>query len=233
MRINKFLATCGIASRRSAEELIKAGKVKVNGKVVTNLATDILTDDEVLVNGKQVSLVNNYEYYILNKPKGFVSTAKDDRNRKTVVDLIKSNSRLYPVGRLDYNTEGLLIITNDGDLTQKLTHPKNQIGKTYVAEIKGSVEDSIIEKLKKGITVDGFKLSPCKITKIGYDKKQTRLEIVIFEGRNREIRKMFEAFNKDVEFLKRTKIGDLKLTGLNRGEYRSLTKKEISYLKSL
>jgi pseudouridine synthase len=232
MRINRYLADSGVASRRKAEEIIMSGRVKINNQVVTNLAVNVNEADIVLLDGKEVSPVESYEYYMLNKPRGYVSTSKDDRERKTVLDLINSKSRLYPVGRLDYNTEGLLIITNDGDLTQKLTHPKHNISKTYVAEIEGKIEEEILEKLKKGIVIEGVKLDPCQITRLGYNGKKTRLEIVIFEGRNREIRKMFEAFNKDVDFLKRTKVGDLKMTGLNRGEYRTLTAKEVKYLKS-
>jgi len=187
----------------------------------------------VLVNEMLIDLPQNFEYIILNKPKSYLCTVKDDRNRKTVLDLVKSKNRLYPVGRLDYETEGLLLLTNDGDLTQKLTHPKNQIGKTYVVEIEGLVDKSEILKLTNGVVVDGEKFSPCKIDYIKYDGKKTKYEIVIYEGKNREIRKMFEKINKNVVFLKRTKIGELKLTGLNRGEYRYLTKKEIDYLKSL
>lgn len=227
------MSTSGVASRRKAEVLIKGGKVTVNGKIVTNLATDINNEDVVLVNEMLIDLPQNFEYIILNKPKSYLCTVKDDRNRKTVLDLVKSKNRLYPVGRLDYETEGLLLLTNDGDLTQKLTHPKNQIGKTYVVEIEGLVDKSEILKLTNGVVVDGEKFSPCKIDYIKYDGKKTKYEMVIYEGKNREIRKMFEKINKNVVFLKRTKIGELKLTGLNRGEYRYLTKKEIDYLKSL
>lgn len=234
MRINKYLALCGVASRRKVETLITEAKVKVNGKVVVNLATDIQDGDKVLVNNKEVALPNFYEYYMINKPKGYVSSVHDDRDRKIVVDLIKTDARIFPVGRLDYDSEGLLILTNDGDLTYKLTHPKHEISKTYYANIEGKLFDSEIEKLEKGVVIDGnVKLRPCKIVKKYFKNDMTRIEITIFEGKNREIRKMFETINKPVQFLKRVKIGDLKLGGLNRGEYRALTKKEVDYLKSL
>ena len=234
MRINKYLALCGIASRRKSEELIIAGKVKVNDEVCTNLATEIFDDDRVKVNDKIVDLPSELEYYMLNKPKGYVTSAKDDRNRKTVVSLINTKARIFPVGRLDYDSEGLLLLTNDGDLTYKLTHPKNEIEKTYIVNIEGEIENSEIIKLEKGVIIDNnVKLSPCKINKLWYKDKKTRLEVIIHEGKNREIRKMFETIKKQVVFLKRKKIADLKLGGLNRGEYRPLSNKEIAYLKSL
>ena len=234
MRINKYLALCGVASRRKVETLILEGKVKVNGSVVTNLATDITEGDKVLVNNKEVSTPNFYEYYMINKPKGYVCSVHDDRERKIVVDLIKTDARIFPVGRLDYDSEGLLILTNDGDLTYKLTHPKHEISKTYYANIEGKLLDKEIDKLQKGVVIDkNVKLRPCNIVKKYYKDNVTRVEITIYEGKNREIRKMFDTINKPVQFLKRVKIGDLKLGGLNRGEYRTLTKKEVDYLKSL
>ncbi|MBQ0017106.1 MAG: rRNA pseudouridine synthase [Clostridiales bacterium] len=234
MRINKYLALCGVASRRKVEEYIVAGKIKVNGIVCTNLATDIKETDEVLYNNKKVNTPEFYEYYMINKPKGYVCTVHDDRNRKVVVDLIKSDVRLFPVGRLDYDSEGLLILTNDGDLTYKLTHPKHEISKTYNASIEGELSMKEIKYLESGITIDdNVKLRPCKIEKKWFKENTTRVEITIFEGKNREIRKMFDKIKKPVAFLKRVKIGELKLGGLNRGEYRPLTKAEVEYLKSL
>lgn len=233
MRINKFIASCGISSRRKAEELILSGKVKVNDKVVKDLATDIKDTDSVMVNNKLITLQSNYEYYMLNKPKGYVCSASDDRDRKIVLDLINTNARIFPVGRLDYNSQGLLILTNDGELTYKLTHPKSNIGKTYLVKIEGDITNQQLDTLRKGITIDGVKLRSCEITKLETANNQTKMEITIFEGRNREIRKMFESLNKTVTFLKRIKIGELKLGSLNRGEYRRLTPKEIKYLKNL
>ena len=235
MRINKFIAQCGIASRRKAEELILSGKVSVNGEVCTNLATNVDEMDSVFVNGNQIYLPNNLEYYMLNKPKGYVCSASDDRGRKTVIDLIPTNARIFPVGRLDYDSEGLLLLTNDGELTYKLTHPKNEIEKTYVVNIEGDVSNDELNRLQKGVTIDGgVKFSPCKIKRVIMpNKNQSRFEIILHEGKNREIRRMFEAIGKNVAFLKRVKIADLKLGGLNRGEYRKLSTKEVNYLKSL
>ena len=235
MRINKFIAQCGIASRRKAEELILSGKVSVNGEVCTNLATNVDEMDSVFVNGNQIYLPNNFEYYMLNKPKGYVCSASDDRGRKTVIDLIPTNARIFPVGRLDYDSEGLLLLTNDGELTYKLTHPKNEIEKTYVVNIEGDVSNEELNRLQKGVTVEGgVKFCPCKIKRvITPNKNQSRFEIILHEGKNREIRRMFEAIGKNVAFLKRVKIADLKLGGLNRGEYRKLSTKEVNYLKSL
>lgn len=233
MRINKYLASCGVASRRKAEQLIISGKVKVNDIVCTELATDITDNDKVEVDNKFITLPSNLEYYMLNKPKGYVCSVKDDRNRKTVIELIDTDARIFPVGRLDYDSEGLLILTNDGDLTYKLTHPKNEIAKTYVVKIEGGIESGQIALLKKGVIIDGYKLSPCEVRIKTQDYKFTKLEVIIHEGRNREIRKMFETVGKNVIFLKRTKIAELSLGGLNRGEYRKLTPSEIKYLKSL
>lgn len=234
MRINKYLALCSIASRRKAEQLVLDGKVEVNGEICTNLATDILDNDIVKVNGVPAVLPNDYEYYMLNKPKGYVSSVKDDRGRKTVVSLINTNTRIFPVGRLDYDSEGLLLLTNDGELTYKLTHPKHEIEKTYIVKIEGELSKAEISKLENGVVIDNnAKLSHCKITIDSVKNNITRLVIVIHEGKNREIRKMFEAFNKTVILLKRIKIAKLSLGGLNRGEYRHLTNKEIGYLKSL
>ena len=233
MRINKFLASCGLASRRKVEEYVKNGRVKVNGKVVNELGIDIKDDDIVLFDDKQVFVEQKYEYYMLNKPKGYVSTASDDRGRKTVVSLIKTEARIYPIGRLDYDSEGLLILTNDGGLTNKLTHPKHKIGKTYLVDINSNLNIDEKNILENGVVVDGYKLHGCKIKVLENKKDLTRLEITIFEGRNREIRKMFETVGKKVEFLKRIKIEKLSLKNLKRGEYRPLTIKEIEYLKSL
>lgn len=230
MRINKYLADCGVASRRKCDELIAEGKVKING-VVAKIGDNVEIDDNVVCNGKKVSLNNKYEYYMMNKPKGYVCTVNDDKGRKTVMDLMPKNiKRMYPVGRLDYDSEGLLILTNDGDLTFKLTHPINEIPKTYSVKIEGKIEESELNKLRNGVYIDGKKLKKCKIDVITSDKTTTKLSITIFEGRNREIRKMFESIGKPVSFLKRTKIGELKLSGLNRGEVRKLAPDEIYYL---
>ena len=233
MRINKFLASCGVASRRKAEELITSGRVLINDKVQTNLAYIVKPDDVVKLDGKIVSQVEDLEYYILNKPKGYISSVKDDRGRRVVTDLIKTEARIFPVGRLDYDSEGMLLLTNDGDLMNKLTHPKNLISKTYIVSILGDINESTIKKLESGVVIDNYKLRPCKIDIKEKQFGKTKTQVTIYEGRNREIRKMFETVGKKVVYLKRIKIAEFEMKGLNRGEYRPLKQKEIDYLKSL
>ena len=234
MRINKYLATCGVASRRKCEEYISSGRVCVNGQVTRNLACDVNEQTDVVqLDGKTVCLQQEFEYYILNKPKGYISSVLDDRGRKVVTSLIYTNSRIFPIGRLDYNSEGMLLLTNDGDLMNKLTHPKHAIGKTYVVKILGGIRQDIVKKLEAGVVIDGHKLQPCQITILNKEPNKTTLQITIYEGRNREIRKMFESVNKQVVALERIKIADFEMKNLKRGEYRKLTKQEIEYLKSL
>ena len=233
MRINKFLASCGVASRRGADELIKDGVVKINGRVCS-AGDDVESTDSVTVNGKLVNSVKKFDYYIMNKPKGYVCTVKDDKGRKTVMDLLPpSAKRLFPVGRLDYDTEGLLILTNDGELTFKLTHPKNEVPKTYLVNTEKPVSDVDLIKLRSGVIVDGVRTKKCNVRLVENTKTGSKLHITITEGRNRQVRKMFEAVNNCVDFLKRIKIGDLALTGLNRGEVRQLNAREVDYLLNL
>lgn len=233
MRINKFLAESGVASRRGADQLIKEGFVKINGKVC-NLGDEVLSDDSVTVKGVPVNKVKKYDYYIMNKPKGYVCTVKDDKGRKTVMDLLPPKTeRLFPVGRLDYDTEGLLILTNDGDLTYRLTHPKNEVTKTYLVKTEKPVNEDSLNKLRAGVYIDGVKTNKCKIKLIETTKSYSKVHITISEGRNRQVRKMFETIGANVDFLKRIKIGDLTLTGLDRGACRKLTPDEIFYLKNL
>ncbi len=236
MRINKYIASSGICSRRAAEELVTSGKVKINGKLVTALATDVDEEnDTVTVDGQKISLVTKLIYIMFYKPKGCICSLNDEKGRKTVFDYLDDfqNKRIFPIGRLDYDTEGLLLLTNDGALSNKLTQPINEISKTYVAKIEGDIMESDLARLRNGVTVDGVKLRRCKIKVLDKDEKFTRLEITIYEGKNREIHKMFETVGKTVAFLKRVKIGDLKLGGLSRGAYRYLTPKEVAYLNSL
>lgn len=234
MRINKFLAESGIASRRGADNLILEGVVKINGKIA-KLGDEVDTSkDHVSVNDKNVNTVKKYDYYIMNKPKGYVCTVKDDKGRKTVLDLLPvKNKRIFPVGRLDYDTEGLLILTNDGDLTYKLTHPKNEIPKTYLVKTEKPISEQEVVKLRQGVIIDGVKTKKCLVKVIETDKTSSKLHITITEGRNRQIRKMFEAVGHSVDFLKRIKIGDFTLKGLNRGEVRKLSDYEINYLLNL
>lgn len=234
MRINKYLASCGVASRRAADQMIKDGLVKINGKICSAGDDVDVGSDSVTVNNKLVSIVKKYDYYIMNKPKGYVCTVKDDKGRKTVMDLLPERAkRLFPVGRLDYDTEGLLILTNDGDLTFRLTHPKNEVPKTYLVKTEKPVSDENLMKLRSGVVIDGVKTKKCNVRLIETSKSGSKLHVTITEGRNRQVRKMFEAVDNCVDFLKRIKIGDLTLTGLNRGEVRPLSPSEIDYLLNL
>lgn len=233
MRINKYLAESGVASRRASDTLIEERRVLINGKTAT-LGSEVEDGDTVTVDGSIVRPVKKYSYYMLNKPKGYVTTVKDDKGRKTVMDLLpKKGDRLYPVGRLDYDTEGLLIITNDGELAQRLTHPVNEVPKTYVAKIEGVLTENMLARLRGGVEVDGVRTKKSAVRIVDETKTETKVSVTITEGRNRQVRKMFEAVGKEVIFLKRVKIGDLALRGLNRGEYRPLTKEEIYYLKNI
>lgn len=236
MRINKYIASCGVCSRRKAEEFVLQGKVKVNGKVIANLATDIdETNDTVIVDGQKITPVSRFIYIMMYKPKGCVCTLKDEKGRKTVLDYLGDfeGKRIFPVGRLDYDTEGLLLLTNDGDFSNRLMQPSSEIPKTYIAKVEGEIPESDLARLRKGVTIDGVKLNRCKIKVLGVENNISRLEITIYEGKNREIHKMFETIGKEIIFLKRVKIGDLKLGGLARGSYRYLTDKELNLLKRL
>lgn len=233
MRLNKYLADCGVGSRRACDKLIEEGKVKVNDKVAT-VTTQVEEGDKVSVNGKRVGTGKKLTYIMLHKPKGCVTTVTDDLGRKTVMDFVKDiHSRVYPVGRLDYDTEGLLLLTNDGDLANKLTHPSNEVSKTYIARISGALSDADVRQLEKGVMVDGKVTAPAVVKVLQGDVHHARVEISIHEGRNRQVKKMFEAVGKEVEFLKRVAIGELHLGGLQRGKYRFLTEKEVNYLKNL
>ncbi|MDR0695930.1 MAG: rRNA pseudouridine synthase [Christensenellaceae bacterium] len=237
MRINKYLATCGIASRRSADEIIKEGRVKVNGKTVKELGVEINVDnDTVTVDGNRTTLRKRFVYIMLNKPKGCVCTVNDEHGRKTVMEYVKlvdPNRRIFPIGRLDYDSEGLLLLTDDGDMAYKLTHPSHEIPKTYIAKTETELSNEALERLRSGVVIDGFKTHPAKVKLLAKEENEFRYEIVIFEGRNRQVRKMFAEVDKHVTFLKRTGVGDLKLGGLGRGQSRYLTEKEIAILNEI
>ncbi len=237
MRINKFLAEQGIASRRGADEIIAAGRVTVNGKTAVP-GTEVSESDTVLLDGKTLSHKIKYEYYLLNKPKGYVCTVKDEkteRPRKTVMELLPAGAgRVFPVGRLDYDTEGLLILTNDGDLAYRLTAPQSEIPKTYLVRVEGAVTPVQLNRLRAGVEIEkGVVTKKCKINVIETDKAFTKLHVVLTEGKNREIRKMFETVGKQISLLKRIKVGELSLSGLDRGACRKLTSEEVFYLKNL
>lgn len=243
MRINKYLAECGICSRRKADELIQNGSVFVNKKPLTQLGYDVdLDHDVVYVFNKKVTLPTHYDYVLFYKPKGCICTATEEKQlteynsditRKTIFDYIKTDRRLFSIGRLDYDSEGLLLLTNDGNLGHALSHPSFEIPKTYIVKIEGEISESDLAIVRKGVKFKDVQYAPCKIKVLDYDEKFSRLEVKITEGKNREIRNMFEAVEKNVVFLKRIAIGDLKLGGLSRGEYRNLNPNEVEYLRKL
>ncbi len=235
LRLQKFLAEAGIASRRKAEQFIVMGKVEVNGKVVTELGTKIDTEkDTVLYEHKKVVLKQKLIYIMLHKPEGYVTTVKDQFQRATVIDLLKGvTERVYPVGRLDYDTSGLLLLTNDGDLTYRLTHPKHNIEKTYEAKLFGTPSEQNIIQFHRGVSIDGKKTEPAKLEILQKGEKYSIVRIVIQEGRNRQVRKMCDAIKHPVSQLKRIGTGKLFLNDLEKGKYRYLTEKEIQYLKNL
>ena len=231
-RIQKVIAQSGYCSRRKAEELINKGKVLVNGDIVTEMGFKVSGNDYIEVEGNPINQKEEKEYYLLNKPRGIVSTSKDEKKRKTVVDLIKTEKRIYPVGRLDYDTTGAIILTNDGELTNLLTHPKNKVEKVYVAKIKGIMTKEVLAKLCSGVVIDGKKTSKAKAKILKIDKKNNTsiVELIISEGRNHQVKKMFESIGFDVVKLKRESISFLTLDGLKSGEYRKLSLKEIKKL---
>ena len=231
-RLQKIIALSGYASRRKAEDLIKSGKVKVNGNVITEMGYKANYSDIIEVEGNQINSLEDKVYYLLNKPRGIVTTSSDDKGRKTVVDLIKTDKRIYPIGRLDYDTTGLLILTNDGELTNYLTHPKNNIEKVYVAKIKGIITKEELKKLNNGVYIEGVKTSKAKTKLLKIDKKNNTsiVELIIHEGRNHQVKNMFKAINYEVLKLKRESIAFLTLDGLKSGEYRELSIKEVKKL---
>lgn len=233
-RLQKIIALSGYASRRKAEELIKAGKVMVNGKVVRELGTKANFSDDILVDGKKIEKEEK-EYYIFNKPRGVITSTSDDKGRKVVTDYFETNKRLYPVGRLDYDTTGLLILTNDGELANLIMHPRNEIEKQYIAKLEGIIKGEEINKLKNGVVLDGTKCIPKRVKLREFDKNTNTsiVEIVICEGKNHEVKRLFESVSFNVLKLKRERIGFLTLGKLKSGEYRKLNPKEVKQLYGL
>ncbi len=233
-RLQKIIAKAGVASRRKAEELIKAGRVKVNGSTIFELGFKASGSDVVEIDGIVLKREDKV-YYLLNKPRGVVTTVSDEKNRKTVVDLIDEEKRIYPVGRLDYDTTGILWLTNDGELTNLLTHPKNEIEKVYIAKIKGIITPKDLMILKNGVVIDGIKTSKArvKLRKIDKSMNTSIVELTIHEGKNHQVKKMFDKIGYEVLKLKREKIANLDLTGLKSSEYRKLSPKEVKELYSL
>lgn len=230
-RLQKIIANSGYCSRRKAEELISGGNVKVNGKVITELGTCVDKSDAITIFGHAL-VSEEKEYILLNKPRGVITSTKDDKGRKTVLDLIETNKRLYPVGRLDYDTTGALLLTNDGELANLLMHPKNKVEKLYIAKIEGFIDKNSLTKLSQGVYIDNFKTSKAKVRLKKYDKKtnSSLVEIVIHEGKNHQVKKMFEAIGYKVLKLKRESISFLSVQGLKSGEYRYLSLKEVKKL---
>lgn len=235
MRINKYIAHSGVVSRRKADELIRNGKVKVNNQVVMELGIEISDKDVVEVEGINIHLEEKKVYLMMNKPSGYICSSNDEKGRKTVLELVKAkySERLYSIGRLDFDTEGLLLITNDGDIANKLIHPSSNIDKVYYVELDAPLTVKSIQNLESGVTIDGYKTKKAKIKKVGKNTSTNRCLITIGEGKNRQVRKMFETQRLKVKYLKRLSIGELYIEDLKPGEYRELTKKEVSYLKSL
>ncbi|MFC6288934.1 pseudouridine synthase [Levilactobacillus angrenensis] len=234
-RLQKVLAHDGVASRRQSEKLIMSGRVRVNGTVVTELGTKVGVHDKIVVDGVPVTSEAPV-YIMLYKPRSVVSTANDDKGRKTVVDLVENVSqRIYPVGRLDYDTSGLLLLTNDGELANRLTHPKYEVEKTYIAKVTGTPTNDAMKTLRQGITVDGETYAPAKGKIISSDpkKKTAIVSLTIHEGKNHQVKKMLAAMNLPVEKLKREQYGFLTLKGLNAGDYRPLKPEEVKELRRL
>lgn len=237
MRINKFIASLTSYSRRKAERIILENRVKINDKVVNSLSfdvdekNDILKIDDVLINKKK-----EFVYIMLNKPEGYITTVKDQFDRPSVIDLVSDiDERIYPIGRLDYETSGLLLLTNDGDLTYKLTHPKHEVGKVYMAIVKGILDENDVKNFSEGLYIEDYKTAPAKIKvmKKDFEKDYCICKVQIHEGKNRQVRKMFKKINHPVMRLKRVAVGKLILKDLEVGKYRHLTVDEVSYLKSI
>lgn len=233
IRLQKFIAQCGIASRRKAEELILQGRVKINGK--TAILGDKVSDkDKVFVNGKRiVAPKSRYRYIMLNKPRGFITTMNDERGRKCVAELVSNvGERVYPIGRLDKDSEGMLVFTNDGEFANKVMHPRNSVYKIYRVTVRPSITEEQLIKLETGVEIDGKKTAPAIVHVLVQDKEQKRvvLEMILHEGKNREIRKMCEAVGLEVARLKRTQIGGVKMGMLKQGDWRDLTEKEVKNL---
>jgi 23S rRNA pseudouridine2605 synthase len=225
-RLNKYIASCGICSRRKADELIQQGKVKINDIVITNLGEKVNENDIVKVNNKIISKEERKVYIALNKPKGYVTTNSDQFDRKSVIDLIHEDVRVYPIGRLDMYTEGLLLLTNDGEFSNKMMHPKHEVEKTYIVTTDTNVTDEQLNKLRNGVDIGDYITRPAKAKLIGKDK----VEIIISEGKNRQVRRMCESVGINLLNLRRIKVGYVKLGSLQSGKYRYLTKEEINHM---
>lgn len=233
-RLQKWISEAGYTSRRKAEELIKQGKVKVNGKVVTELGTKVSDKDTIEIENK-VLVKEEKEYYLINKPRGVITSTSDEKDRKVVTELIPSEARLYPVGRLDYDTTGALLLTNDGEFANIMMHPKSNVDKVYLAKLEGIIKGEQINQLKAGIFLDNVKVVPSrvKLKKVNQETNTCIVEIIIHEGKNHQVKRMFESVGFHVEKLKRERIGIFNVENLKSGEYRKLTPKEVATVYSL
>ena len=231
MRLNKFLSSSGVASRRKCDELILEGKVEVNGKVVNTLGIKIdEKKDKVKVGGKVIKLPSSFVYIKLNKPKGYACTASDEKGRKTIYDLVECEERLFSIGRLDYDTEGLIILTNDGNFANQVAHPRYKMEKEYRVTVEGEIKESELAVMRKGVVVEGQRMPAARVEWLSFENGFTKLSVIIDEGQNRQIRRMLEAIGHQIKLLKRVRIGEVRLGGLKRGEYRDLTEAELNLL---
>ncbi|MDD5987523.1 MAG: pseudouridine synthase [Eubacteriales bacterium] len=234
MRLNKYIAAAGMASRRKADELTINGNVKINGEVVRTPGVDIGPDDVVEVNGRRIEPEEKKVYLMLHKPPGVLTAMTDDRGRLTVADLVTDvPERIFPVGRLDYNTTGLLLMTNDGELANRLAHPSHHVGKTYRAKVSGVLSDAKLRRLRQGVDIGGFITGKAQVRVVRQTERSAIADITIYEGKNRQVRRMFRAVGCPVQKLHRMAIGELYLSRLAEGSYRKLTRREIAYLKNL
>ena len=232
-RLQKVIAASGLTSRRKAEEMIKQGKVKVNGKVVTELGTKVNSSDEIIVENKILEKETK-EYYLLNKPRGVITSTNDDKGRKIVTEYTNTSARIFPVGRLDYDTTGVLLLTNDGEFANILTHPKNNIEKVYLAKLEGIIKKEQIDELKEGVLLDNVlvKASRVKLRKVNKESNSCMVEITIHEGKNHQVKRMFESVGYRVDKLTRKRLDIFTTENLKSGEYRKLTPKEVQIIYS-
>ncbi len=236
VRLQRYIAMCGVCSRRKAEELITADRVKVNNQIANELGTKIeIGADKVKVDNREISYRSKLYHIMLNKPKGYITSSSDQFDRPTVIDLVSQDihSRVFSVGRLDYNTEGLLFLTNDGDFAYKITHPKNQVEKTYIASLKKPLAISEINRLRRGVKIDDYVTQPAKVEILDSKTNKMTIKITIHEGKNRQVRKMIEAVGSEVSELKRVSVGTVELGNLPLGRWRYLTAHEVNYLKNM
>lgn len=233
-RLQKYMASCGVASRRKCEELILNGRVTVNGDIITELGTKVIPNKDIVkFDGKLISKEENKVYIILNKPEGYITSLKDEKGRKTILDLVNIKERIFPIGRLDYDSSGLLLLTNDGEIYNKIIHPRVKLDKKYIAVVNGRFTEKEMETFKNGVDIGGYITATSNIREISFENNLSTVEITIHEGKNRQIRKMCSSFNHNVISLKRVSVGKIKLGYLKKGEFRNLTKEELDYINSL